>query len=74
MRLHAWCVVLSDSVSPCAREFPRVCMHVSTCVAVLLGVRSLFRTNDDHSADHHLSPCSHVDLVIKQGRAPPETT
>lgn len=52
----------------------RVCACLHACINMLfrlLGVMSLFRTSDDHSADHHLSPCSHVDLVRKQ--VPAET-
>lgn len=57
---HACCVMLS--VSP--RVFACMSWHV---LPRALAVVPLFRTGDDHSADHHLSPCSLVDLVIKRG-------
>lgn len=67
--LHACCVTSCDSVSAACLRVLRMFACMSQHVLPLLGVMSLFRTSDDHSADHHLSPCSRVDLVTKQGRA-----
>lgn len=56
--LHACCVMFSDSVS---LYVLRVFVWMHECMP-LLGAMSLFCTSDDH----HLSPCSHVGLVITQ--------